>query len=871
MSVVQVRALDPGTAAVVGGWQVCPSAAAPDGRAVSRPEFRPDGWFAAPARSTAMAVLLAAGRYPDVLRSTNLRDHVDPAQFQVPWWYRAPFTVGQGGRTLVRVDGVLHKAQLWVNGQLIADVDELAGAYPVTTFDVTSVVSHGLNCLALLVFPGHPMTDLSIGWVDWNPLPPDANMGVWRDVVVLRTGDVRLVDPLARSSLSPSLDHADVQVSVDLENGADDARDVVVTGSITGLDLERTFSQTVTVAANARTRVEFTVPIDHPALWWPVGHGDPALHRLRLSAQLDGVVSDLASASFGIREVTSCIVDGGGRLFSVNGRPVQVLGGGWCPDIFLRHDPQRLRDELTYTVEMGLNTIRLEGKLENPEFFEIADELGLMVLPGWECCDKWESHAGTGGSAWSEHDFVVARRSMASEARLLRNHPCVIGFMIGSDFAPPERLANIYVEELRAAQWELPIISSGSTEWNNAWASGPSEVGTTGTHAAGPSGLKMWPYDWVPPVYWYGDKVGAAFGFDSECSAGHSLPRLPTLRKMLSADELDRLWQQPGGRQYHAAPPSPFDNLGIFAAAVTTRYGEIASLRDFLRKAQLANYEMVRAQFEAYRSRFTAEQPATGVIYWMLNTAWPSLNWHLYDYYLDPAGAYFGAKKANEPVHPLYDYATGEAAVVNGLPRRVGPIQLEVVVRDVKGAVRSRQSHDIEAIEAGDVFRSGAIAVPDDVSTTYFVELRMTGADDVSSARNVYWLSTSLDAVDWEKTFWQHTPQSAFADFSALQEIPSPTLEVSAETEAGAAQSTTRVTVRNTSAAATPAVGVHASLVSLASGDPMAPILWSDNDVTLFGGQEVTLIARHATTQVRVEVDAFNAPSPLSVTAQSRR
>ena len=871
MPVVPLRALDPGAAAPVAGWQVCSSTSAPGGASVSRPEFRADGWVEAPPRSTVLAALLAAGHYPDILRSTNMRDQVDPALFQVPWWYRATFTVGPGGRTLVRVDGVMHKAQLWVNGELVADADQLAGAYPVSTFDVTSLVTAGLNCLAILVFPGHPMTDLSIGWVDWNPLPPDANMGVWRDVVVLRTGDVRLVDPQVRSSLSPSLDHADVRVTVDVENGADGARDVAVTAVITGPGLERVISETVTVAGSARQQVEFTVPVDNPAVWWPVGQGEQPLHRLRLSAQVDGVVSDAAGASFGIREVTSRIVDGGGRLFSVNGRPVQVLGGGWCPDIFLRHDPQRLRDEITYTIEMGLNAIRLEGKLENPEFFEIADELGVMVLPGWECCDKWESHAGTGGSAWTEHDFLVARRSMASEARLLRNHPSVIGFMIGSDFAPPERLAEIYVEELRAARWELPIISSGSTEFNNAWASGPSDVGTTATRAAGASGLKMWPYDWVPPVYWYGDKVGAAVGFDSECSAGHSVPRLPSLRKMLSAEELDRMWQQPDARQYHAAPPSPFDNLGIFAAALTHRYGEISSLRDFLRKAQLANYEMVRAQFEAYRSRFTAEQPATGVIYWMLNTAWPSLNWHLYDYYLDPAGAYFGAKKANEPVHPLYDYATAEAVVVNSSPRRVGPFRLEIVVRDVNGAVASRQSHDIETIEAGDTFRGSKIGVPDGVSTTYFVELRTTGSDDVSAARNVYWLSTSPDVVDWEKTFWQHTPQSAYADFSALQEIPSPTLDVSAQTENGDAWSTTRVTLRNASPSGVPAVGVHVSLVSPTSGEPVAPILWSDNDVTLFGDQEVTLTARHETGEVRVEVDAFNAPAPISVTAQSRR
>ena len=88
-------------------------------------------------------------------------------------------------------------------------------------------------------------------------------------------------------------------------------------------------------------------------------------------------------------------------------------------------------------------------------------------------------------------------------------------------------------------------------------------------------------------------------------------------------------------------------------------------------------------------------------------------------------------------------------------------------------------------------------------------------------------------------------------------------------TEVGLAQSTTRVTVRNVSPGATPAVGVHASLVSVASGEPVAPILWSDNDVTLFADQQVTLTARHPNGDVRIEVDAFNAPAPISVVAAS--
>ena len=75
-------------------------------------------------------------------------------------------------------------------------------------------------------------------------------------------------------------------------------------------------------------------------------------------------------------------------------------------------------------------------------FYDLADRDGIMILPGWECCDKWESAARTGGEPWDAADEKVAAASMASEARLLRNHPSVIGFLIGSDNAPPPALAK---------------------------------------------------------------------------------------------------------------------------------------------------------------------------------------------------------------------------------------------------------------------------------------------------------------------------------------------------------------------------------------------------------------------------------------------
>jgi exo-1,4-beta-D-glucosaminidase len=73
-------------------------------------------------------------------------------------------------------------------------------------------------------------------------------------------------------------------------------------------------------------------------------------------------------------------------------------------------------------------------------------------------------------------------------------------------------------------------------------------------------------------------------------------------------------------------------------------------------------YDGERAMFEAYtHNKYTS----TGVIQWMLNNPWPSLVW--YDYYMQPAGGYFGAKKACEPLHIQYSYDDHSVVVANNL------------------------------------------------------------------------------------------------------------------------------------------------------------------------------------------------------------
>ncbi|KAF1006617.1 MAG: Exo-beta-D-glucosaminidase [Luteibacter sp.] len=854
-------AAEMGVVSPIGQWQIQDDAKAQQGGAViSASGFTAKEWYPVSGRATVMAGLLENEVFKtDVFHSDNLRAVQVPDAsgnlFVTPWWYRAGFELPKvaGKRhILLRTHGIISGADAWVNGQKVADRADLSGAYPEHDIDVTRWVRAGSNAVALKVYPGDPRMSLSIGWVDWNPTPPDNNMGPWRGVDIVQTGPVALSAPHVASTLSTDLTQVTLAVSVTAKNLDTVAHDVTVSGTAA----DKPVQQTVHLAPREVKRVSLAsgsapaVTLDHPKVWWPIGMGEHPLYQMAVTATVDNALSDRVTTSFGVRRVESTLTRQGYRQFTINGQPLLIRGGGWAPDMFLRDDPARMDAEFSYVVNLGINTIRSEGKLENDRFYDLADRNGILVLAGWECCDKWEAAAKTGGEPWNDADMRVAKASMASEARLLRNHPSVIGFYIGSDHAPPPALSKMYTDTLREEGWTLPVISAAVAE---------------ATAEAGPSGMKMaGPYDWIPPSYWYADKLGAAFGFDSEVSAGAVIPRLEDLQRMLSVQEQEALWKYPEARQYHASADwSTFAVLTPFDIALAKRYGAPHDLADYVAKAQLDNYDNVRAQFEAFNARMGADNPATGVIYWMLNSAWPSLHWHLYDYYMNPAGAYYGAKKANEPVHVQYSYDSRSIVVVNHtLDERHG-LQASVKVRNLDGSVRF-QKH-VQDIELPGNRAQSVLDLPSvtGLSTVYFIELELAEKDGKPLRRNVYWLSTRADTLDWAKSNWYLTPVTEYGDFTALASLPKAIREVRASTVREGSEEVTTVTLSVPSSSPSAAVQEHLTIRRGAQGELALPVRWTDNDVTLWPGESVVLTARYPaqdTAGTVVEVSGWNTP-----------
>ena len=173
--------------------------------------------------------------------------------------------------------------------------------------------------------------------------------------------------------------------------------------------------------------------------------------------------------------------------------------------------------------------------------------------------------------------------------------------------------------------------------------------------------------------------------------------------------------------------------MNVFTDGLNAAMEPATSLEDYERKAQAAAYDGERAMFEAYGAINTL---STGVIQWMLNNAWPSLIWHLYDYYLVPGGGYFGTKKAMEPLHVQYGYDDQSVAVVNDtyVERKGMKVRARVYSLDGKLLADKEESVDVPADGAVKAFD---LPKPDGLTMTYFVQAGFAGCARPSGQRQL--------------------------------------------------------------------------------------------------------------------------------------
>jgi exo-1,4-beta-D-glucosaminidase len=840
-------------------WQLQSSCEAKaGGEQVSAVGFDASKWHRTDLPNTVVGALVDDKTYADPTYGTNLKslpgmdyssktffalqNMPNDSPFRCSWWFRTEFAVPadfEKKAQWLHLLGINYRANIWINGKKVADEKDVAGTFVTFEFDVSKFLVPGkANGLALEIFAPQK-NDLGITWVDWNPTPADKDMGIWKEVFLTATDSVSLRNSFVASKLDTEYKTAALTVSADVRNSSADAVEGVLRVAIGDVQVR----QTVKLAAGETKSVEFSpehyteLNFVHPRLWWPYQMGEPNLYAAKLRFEVDGHASDSSEVTFGIREATSELTDKGYRLFKINGRKVLIRGAAWAPDMFLRWSPERVDADLAYVRDMGLNTIRLEGRIDHEELFSKADKLGILVMPGWTCCDAWERW-----KSWKAEQQKIAGDSLRSQIRILRNHPSVFVWLYGSDNPPPADVEKMYLGILKELDWPNPSVSSAAD---------------TPTTVSGKSGVKMTgPYEYVPPVYWLTDtKAGGAYGYNTETSPGPAIPPRESIERFIPKDHLwpiDAVWN------YHAGGER-FTTVNVFNDGLTRRYGPATSLDDYERKSQAMTYDGQRAMFEAYgRNKYEA----TGVIQWMLNNAWPSLIWHLYDYYMVPAGGYYGTKKATEPVHVQYSYDDSSVAVVNGTYEAVkgAKVLAKLYNIDAKEKGAKEATLDLAADSSTKVFDLPKVA---DLTKTYFLRLDLHDADGKLLSDNFYWLSTKADTLDWKhKKDTVYTPQAEFGDLTGLNALPPARLVVDKQS-LGKSGGTNWMTLTIENKGEGVAFMVHPRITQGKGGLDVTPIFWSDNYFSLLPGEKRSLRAHYddaalAGTEPVLEVEGYN-------------
>ena len=452
---------------------------------------------------------------------------------------------------------------------------------------------------------------------------------------------------------------------------------------------------------------------------------------------------------------------------------------------------------------------------------------------GWSCQWEWESYCGlpeTKGYGCindpASEDLAV--RYFHDQLIRLRNHPALIGWLTGSDRIPNPGLEERYMALYNKLEYR-PYVCSAK--------------GLT-SQFGGPSGMKMeGPYEYVGPDYWYRDtKYGGAYGFNTETSIGMNVPQAESVRRIVGEDNLWPLG--PNWNLHCTASTTDMNSPETEVQVMTGMYGAPESFEDFMRKAHALDYDGTRAMFESFRCNVPN---ATGIVQWMLNSAWPSMYWQLYDWYMVPTAGYYGTKKACQPYQLIFNYGDNCVWAVNdampkaefkAVMRVYGPDSKLIEVRDEYVTFNTR-----EPVVA---FR--------DIKGPCFIDLELRNSDRRLISDNFYCVPASQNQYDWKHSNWYISPITEYSDLSFVTSLPQTEVHMKSEPIDGGY----KVILSNDS----PVIAYQNILKAMdASGQLIPSVLWSDNFVSLAPGEikRITCRIPKGSPQATISLDGWNA------------
>ena len=914
------------------GWQLQSSLVVDmPGEVVSSRSFEPQNWHGIRMPATVLSGLVRNGVYPDPrcgLDSFRIPDSSDEfneqhglAQFshlpggrnpwRDPWWYRTDFDLPASApdqHVWLTLNCLNYRADVWVNGAELANREMLVGMFQRFRLDISDHTAANRNVLAILVHPvdhpGVPDTQLdvfgkvrqfhkdicndvtevmSVGY-DCFPTVADRNMGLIQEVTIDVTGPVDLRHPFIRADLAlPALNPARLTVSAELVNAGSAPVAAVLEGTITspGSDeVVATFSRPVTLLGHETRSVTLTATdarsliLQDPRLWWPNTYGEQPLYGLQLRVTVDEELSAETRTPFGIRRIDRELyeLDGahGFRLY-VNGERIFQRGGYVQPEMMFDWNPQRVEAEIRYVAEANLNYVVFEDIPNPPDWYlDLCDRYGLLF---WNCF--YDCYWLQYNRPWNV-DVQVLEDCTIGLVKRYRNHPSLIIYMSQNEGETREDVYEMWRRTVLSLDDTRFLVPSGSfPDYRTRipeWFQKDLPVGM--------NDYMPKTYGWqLPWVYYHLVREHRNWMFMIEsCSA--SLPPLESLVRFIPqlrnlppnpghdpTYPLDATWAHFGANSYYE----------WFDRGLRMLYGEPKDVNDYVWKAHLVTYDQHRAFFEAVHHRMW--DITSGFGEWKLNSAFPDVQWQIYDWFLRPMVSFFAIRKACAVLTVQLCPLDGTVSVISNRLEPMSGLTAKGTVYDLDLKVLHSQSEVIDV--AANTYRDAfVLAQPASVAETpvYFVKLELHDTDGTLVADNFYWLSPRLN--DYETVFngsmHEFPSEKPLAVprqtpcFPELAELPPASLEILAERVPAAARDgreTVQVHVGNSGPGLAFFVRVRA--VRAGDGEEILPVFWTDNYFSLLSGESKVIradIAGGAGTGLQVAVDGWNiSPATHSI------
>ena len=819
------------------GWQLQDVAKVPEaGATVSAKDYQPQGWLAATVPGTVLTSMVNDGVYPEPLYGENDRESVIPESLnKTSYWYRTVFTVPKDyahRQVWVHFDGANFTSDVWVNGYQVGTIQ---GAFIRGRFDITKYVKPGETAvLAVRVSPQpHPgvphehnivngvgknggITAIdgptflcTIGW-DWLQAVRDRDTGLWQKVWLSASGPVLVDDPLVITDLPlPRTDSADVTVKAAIENTSDKKQ----TGTLEGSFGDVQFSQKVTLEPKASQTVVFNpkttaaLHVENPKLWWPNGYGPQNLYTLHLHFVQHDKDSDARDTTFGIRKITYGGMDA--LTISVNGVKVFIRGGDWGLDEAMKRIPRaRLDAEIHYHALAHMNMIRnWVGQSTSEDFYDLCDKYGILI---WD--EFFQPNPSDGPNP---DDLPIYLANVRDKILRFRNHPSIALWCARNEGYPPPAI-HAALEKMIPELDPARLYQPSSTAGRGVVSSGP--------------------YYWREPEAFYTPDAP----FKTE-TGSMSVPTLESIHGMMPEKDWNVINDDWAAHDF--AKGAQHGN--VYPYILAGRYGRIVNLADFVRKAQMMNWEAYRAMYEGRNASLFA--PDTGVITWMSNPAQPSFTWQLYHYDLEPNASLFAVMHASEMVHIQMDEANKHLQVINNKPEALSGYTAHVEILNIwGGASQPMLTKDVPVSGPADTaIDLGLMPLPEHLPWLYFVKLELRDADGKIVSRNLYWKPGPANGQD----------------LTPLDSLPKVTLDGAITRHDEGDRLRLEVTLKNPG----PALALMAHLQLRRKGDNqrILPVFYSDNYIWLSPGESRTITIDAAKADLKgdtplVVVDGWN-------------